>query len=149
MINTRIAYKNSDGGVSIVIPTPEFCKNNANSMAELLASSIHEGAIFEELKVDDIPTDRYFRNAWRLNGGIHTDMDCARGIHLDCLRKVRNEKLEELDVTFQRALESKDVAAQDSIAAKKQALRDMPNSVDLSALSEQELKNYLPDILSS
>jgi hypothetical protein len=149
MINTRIAYRNSEGGVSIVCPSPEFCANPESTMAKLLSRSVPEGAIFEELKAEDIPVDRYFRNAWRLNGGIHTDMDCARGIHLNCLRKVRNEKLLELDVTFQRALESKDVAAQDSIAAKKQALRDMPNSVDLSGLSEQELKNYLPDILSS
>jgi len=147
MINTRIAYKNTDGSVSIVCPAPEFAADPSNDMAKLLARSVPEGAIFEELQVGDVPTDRYFRNAWRLDAGIKTDMVHAQSIHLDELRKVRNKKLEELDITFQRALESKDTVNQDVIAAKKQALRDMPQTVVMGGLTEAELKNYMPEVL--
>lgn len=147
MINTRIAYTQEDGTVAIVIPTPEFISNGGDFDA-LVSSSVPKDASREVVDIDDIPTDRYFRNAWRLNNGIEIDIDKARAIHLNNLREIRNKKLESFDVPFQRALESKDVPKQDEIAAQKQALRDMPKSVDLSVLSAPEsLKAFMPDIL--
>ena len=146
-IDTRIAYKDVDGNVSVVCPTPEFI-NNGGTMAQFLERSLPDGVIFEELHKDDIPTDRYFRNAWRLDKGINVDVECVQKIHLDCLRKVRNEKLAELDIPFQRALEDKDTVMQDNIAAKKNALRDMPQNVDMSLLdTPDKIKAFMPDVL--
>ena len=147
MINKRIAYRNLEGGVSVLIPTPEFCANPANMIGTLIRT-LPLGVHFEVHDVNDIPTDRYFRNAWRLDKGINVDVECAKKIHLDCLRKVRNEKLVELDVPFQRALEDKDTVMQDNIAAKKNKLRDMPQDVDMSLLDTPEkIKAFVPDIL--
>tara|TARA_R110000850_G_scaffold32083_4_gene87912 strand:- start:1242 stop:1700 length:459 start_codon:yes stop_codon:yes gene_type:complete len=152
MINTRIAYTQEDGSVAIVCPSPEFIAQ-AGTIEKLARCSMPLGTHFEVLDVADIPTDRYFRNAWRLgeplSQSIETDMPAAREIHMDALRKLRNKKLEELDIPYTIAFERRNSGEQETIGIKKQALRDMPASVDLSSLSEQELKNYMPDILSS
>ena len=70
---------------------------------------------------------------------IKTDMEKAREIHKANIREARAPKLTELDVQFQRALETG--ASTTDIVAKKQALRDAPaNSSITSANSEAELK---------
>ena len=63
----------------------------------------------------------------------------AKEIHKEKIRIARAPKLAELDVEFQRALETG--ASTTDIVAKKQALRDAPaNSNITSANSEAELK---------
>ena len=70
---------------------------------------------------------------------IKTDMAKAKEIHKEKIRIARVPKLIELDVEFQRALETG--ASTTDIVAKKQALRDAPaNSNITSANSEAELK---------
>ena len=70
---------------------------------------------------------------------IKIDMEKAREIHKANIREARAPKLTELDVQFQRALETG--ASTTDIVAKKQALRDAPaNSIITSANSEAELK---------
>ena len=70
---------------------------------------------------------------------IKIDMEKAREIHKANIREARAPKLIELDVEFQRALETG--ASTTDIVAKKQALRDAPaNSSITSANSEAELK---------
>ena len=63
----------------------------------------------------------------------------AKEIHKEKIRIARAPKLIELDVEFQKALETG--ASTTDIVAKKQALRDAPaNSSITSANSEAELK---------
>ena len=63
----------------------------------------------------------------------------AREVHKDNIRTARTPKLQELDVEFQRALESG--ASTTDIVAKKQALRDAPaDSAIAAATTEDELK---------
>lgn len=70
---------------------------------------------------------------------IKIDMAKAREIHKTKIRDARAPLLAELDVQFQRALETG--ASTTDIVAKKQALRDAPaNSSITSANSEAELK---------
>ena len=70
---------------------------------------------------------------------IKIDMEKAREIHKANIREAMAPKLIELDVEFQRALETG--ASTTDIVAKKQALRDAPaNSSITSANSEAELK---------
>tara|TARA_R110000868_G_scaffold161317_1_gene391501 strand:+ start:8833 stop:9294 length:462 start_codon:yes stop_codon:yes gene_type:complete len=152
MINTRIAYTQEDGSVAIVMPTPEFCACPDSDVYKLAQKSMPLGTHFEVLDVADIPTDRYFRNAWRLGAPLSKSIDIdrphAERIHLDCLRKVRNQKLEELDLPFQFALESKDIMMQNNIASKKQALRDMPQNCNMDLLdTTDKIKAFVPDIL--
>jgi len=147
MINQRIAYRNLEGGVSVVSPTPEFCANPANTI-DMLLRTLPLGVHFEIHQAEDMPTDRYFRNAWKLDGGVSVDLVQAREIHMINLRVQRDEMLSELDVPFQRALEDKDTVMQDNIAAKKNALRDMPRNADMSSLETPEkIKEFMPDVL--
>ena len=70
---------------------------------------------------------------------ITTDMAKAREIHKGKIREARTPKLAELDIEFQRALETG--ADTSTIVAKKQSLRDAPAASGIStAASEADLK---------
>jgi len=76
---------------------------------------------------------------------IRINIDKAKAITLDRLRSERAPKLAALDVAFMRAVERGDLLEQASIAAQKQALRDVtktPLPDDLAVL-----KDFKPDIL--
>ena len=70
---------------------------------------------------------------------ITIDMAKAREIHKGKIREARIPKLAELDIEFQRALETG--ADTSTIVAKKQSLRDAPAASGIStAASEADLK---------
>ena len=76
---------------------------------------------------------------------IRINIDKAKAIKLDQFRAERAPKLAALDLAFMRAVEQGDTAKQASIAAEKQALRDItkqPLPDDVAAL-----KDFKPDIL--
>ena len=71
--------------------------------------------------------------------GFGVDMAKAREIHKNNIRRAREPKLAELDVEFQKALETG--ASTTDIVAKKQALRDAPaDSGITNATTTDELK---------
>jgi hypothetical protein len=61
-MNQRIIYPNDEGGVSILMPTPEYLEEH--TIEELAAKDVPEGKPFKIVDVTDIPTDRTFRDAW-------------------------------------------------------------------------------------
>ena len=63
-MNSRIIYPNDDGGVSIVIPAPEWLAKEGNTIEVLAQMRVPEGKPFKIVDVADIPSDRTFRNAW-------------------------------------------------------------------------------------
>ena len=63
---------------------------------------------------------------------INVNMTKARAIHLEEIRRVRNEELVKEDVTFMRAVEADDTDAQATIKTKKQTLRDLPATFDIT-----------------
>lgn len=76
---------------------------------------------------------------------IRINIDKAKAIKLDQLRAERAPKLAALDLAFMRAVERGDLLEQSSIAAQKQALRDVTKVAlpdDVAAL-----KDFIPDIL--
>ena len=71
--------------------------------------------------------------------GFGIDMAKAREIHRRNIRELRKEKLSELDVEFQKALETGSSTTE--IVAKKQALRDAPAASSIgSSTTTDELK---------
>tara|TARA_A100001515_G_scaffold103382_1_gene84026 strand:+ start:31 stop:291 length:261 start_codon:yes stop_codon:yes gene_type:complete len=68
--------------------------------------------------------------------GFGVDMAKAREIHKDNIRNARTPKLAELDVEFQKALETG--ASTTDIVAKKQALRDAPADSGIDAASDTD-----------
>ena len=70
--------------------------------------------------------------------GFGVDMAKAREIHKTNIRAARAEKFKELDIEFQRAIETNDTSTQASVAAKKQALRDAPADSAISSASDTD-----------
>ena len=128
---SKIIYTNSDGTVSIINPTGDV--NDA-------IKDVPSGLSYEIVEDSVIPTDRTFRNAWKQNSKtIETDMAKAREIHKNNIRNARTLKLAELDIEFQKALETS--SSTTDIVSKKQALRDAPaDSGIASADTEAKLK---------
>ena len=74
-----------------------------------------------------IPSDRHFRNAWKLSGSVMAeDMTAAKVIFKDKIREVRKPLLEAEDVAYMKALEADDASAKTASVAKKKKLRDAP-----------------------
>ena len=58
----RIIYKTEEGGVAVLIPTPDYLQDH--TVEELAAKDVPEGAKFEIVEDSDVPSDRTFRGAW-------------------------------------------------------------------------------------
>lgn len=57
-----IIYKNQEGGVSVMTPTPEYLLTH--TIEECAAKDVPSGEPFEIVDASEIPSDRTFRNAW-------------------------------------------------------------------------------------
>ena len=141
---SRIIYTNSDGTVSILQPIlTEINPNTGNpfTIEEIAGKDVPDGTSYEIVDDSVIPTDRSFRDAWKQNNKtIETDMAKAKEVHKTNIRNARTLKFAELDVEFQKALETS--SSTTDIVTKKQALRDAPaDSGITSATSEAELKS--------
>jgi len=68
--------------------------------------------------------------------GFGIDMAKAREIHKTNIRNARTPKLAELDIEFQKALETG--ASTTDIVAKKQALRDAPADSGIAAANDAD-----------
>jgi len=68
--------------------------------------------------------------------GFGVDMAKAREIHKNNIRVARTPKLQELDVEFQKALETG--ASTSDIVSKKQALRDAPADSGIAAANDTD-----------
>jgi len=60
----RIIYKQEDGGVAVLVPSPEYLQDH--TIEELAAKDVPANTPFEIIDTSDIPTDRTFRNAWEM-----------------------------------------------------------------------------------
>jgi hypothetical protein len=61
-MNQRIIYPIDNGGVAIIIPSPEYLAEH--TIEELAAKDVPAGKEYKIVDVADIPTDRTFRSAW-------------------------------------------------------------------------------------
>ena len=68
--------------------------------------------------------------------GFGVDMAKAREIHKTNIRNARTSKLAELDIEFQKALETG--ASTTDIVTKKQALRDAPADSEIAAANDTD-----------
>ena len=85
-----------------------------------------DGAVAEASTIT-MPSDRNFRDAWKLRGSVMAeDMTAAKVIFKDKIREVRKPLLEAEDVVYMKALEADDASAKTASVAKKKALRDAP-----------------------
>jgi hypothetical protein len=57
MQDQRVIFPNDEGGVSVIVPSPGVT-------LEQVLLAVPAGKPYKVVSVDDIPTDRTFRNAW-------------------------------------------------------------------------------------
>ena len=109
-------------------------------MPEVYIQDIN-GAVADASNVTT-PPDRYFREAWVLNGAVITeDLSVAKDIFRDKVREVRKPLLDAEDVVYMKALEADDASAKSASVARKQSLRDAPAATAItSATTIAELK---------
>lgn len=59
-MNQRIIYPTPDGGVAVIVPAPEC----GLSIEEIAAKDVPAGVPYKIVDVEEVPSDRTFRNAW-------------------------------------------------------------------------------------
>jgi hypothetical protein len=115
MSEHRIIYQNETGGVSIIIPTGEL------PIEEVAAKDVPEGVPYEIVSADDIPSDRYFRNAWVMGDCcIEHDLDKCKEIGHDRRRQQRAEEFKPYDDLIAKQIPGADAAEAE---AKRQEIR--------------------------
>jgi hypothetical protein len=68
-MNQRIIYPNDEGGVSVIVPSP----NCGLTIEQIAAKDVPAGKPYKIVDVADIPSDRTWRNAWTVNEADLTD----------------------------------------------------------------------------
>jgi hypothetical protein len=151
-----IVYTRPDGEISVCHPLisrddpPGFTIEEAvaRALSKDVPSTAITVAVIEKMA---LPADRSFRAAWRQRGqGVSVDIASARDIHLARLRLERDAKLAATDGLMARATERGDAAERSKLAARRQALRDMPAdaATALAAVETlEDLKAVRPAVL--
>ena len=67
----RIIYKTDEGGAAVIVPTDEALRSH--TIQEIAEKDVPAGKPFKIVSVDDIPSDRTFRNAWEADEADLTD----------------------------------------------------------------------------
>ena len=109
----RIIYQNETGGVSIIIPTESV---------ELALKDVPEGVPYEIVDEADIPSDRYFRNAWVMGDCcVEHDLDRCKEIGHDRRRQQRAEEFAPYDEVIMKQIPGADATAAEET---RQQIRD-------------------------
>ena len=102
----RIIYQNESGGVSVIIPTGEL------PIEEVAAKDVPEGVPYEIVDEADIPSDRYFRNAWVMGDCcVEHDLDKCKALGHDIRRQQRAEEFKPFDDIIAKQIPGADAAA--------------------------------------
>ena len=67
----RIIYQTDEGGVVVIVPTPEALERYG--IEAIALKDVPAGKPFKIVATEDIPADRTFRNAWEVDPSTLTD----------------------------------------------------------------------------
>jgi hypothetical protein len=95
-MNQRILYKTDEGGVAVIIPSDKALQSH--TIQEIAEKDVPAGKPYKIVSVDDIPSERIFRNAWEADeddltdgvGGEH-DMFITDPQHPDYVEPTSND----------------------------------------------------------
>jgi len=133
------------GGYGIPIDHPHHYVEDADQRAKLVTCC---GSDFRYAGMTDVDGRRSGEfGAWEMDtdGTPKVNMAKARGVHMDKIRVVRNKELAQEDINMLKAIEAGDASAQSTVATKKQTLRDIPQTFDLTTDTPAELKEKWPE----
>ena len=121
MTTSRIIFQSESGGVSVIVPT---------GSVELALKDVPAGVPYKIVSADDIPSDRYFRNAWVIgNGCIEHDLDQCRDIGHDIRRTMRSEEFQPFDEIIAKQIPGADAIAAEAARAQ---IRDKYAEIQLA-----------------
>ena len=121
-------------------------RTDEERLPEIIAQKVRPDTNYWVVESEDLPTDRYFRNAWQcVDGVVSVHMDTAKHIQMDRIRVMRDKELAKKDIEYMKALEADD-GSSTAIAVEKQTLRDIPQTFDLTTDNDtpEELKGKWP-----
>lgn len=67
----RIIYQTDEGGVAVIVPTPEALEQYG--IEAIALKDVPAGKPFKIVATEDIPSDRTFRGAWEVDPTTLTD----------------------------------------------------------------------------
>ena len=153
MTDKKIIFTDDDNKVIQLHPSPEYISqfdSEDQAIAAIIAKDIPENKRASAIVIDksQVP-NRKFRDAWKQeSSSVVEDMTKARAIHLDRIRVYRNAELVKEDIAFQRALEADSASDKAGVIAKKETLRNLPSTFNLSgATNGTELDALWPSEL--
>ena len=71
MSDKRIIYKNTDGSVSVIVPTPDALQSM--TIEQIAQKDVPTGLNYKIVNVSEISSDRTFRDAWTIDDAELTD----------------------------------------------------------------------------
>lgn len=150
MSNERVIFENPDKTVSILMPGKNYMETH--TINDVIAKDIPAGITrIVKTTADNITQDRLFRPAWKFTSdtddNLTIDMPKARTIHMERIRRKRNEELVKLDSEQLRHADNP--TELQKVKTEKQRLRNIPQTFDLSsAATPEQLKNLWPSKLT-
>jgi len=139
MTNQRIIFQNESGGVSVIIPTGEL------PIEEVAKKDVPVGVPYEIVDSLAIPSDRTFRNAWKLGDCcVEHDIDKCKELAHNMRRAKRAEEFAPHDEVIMKQIPGADAVEAE---AKRQEIRDkyaaVQDAID-AASTVDELLEVLP-----
>lgn len=154
MINKVIAYSNRDNLVILIFPAPKGQKTTETykeyikrTLDEIVPDAYKSSAII--VQETDLPGYGQFDTAYKIkDGAVVIDMPAAKEAHLIHILSVRDEKLPIVTNEEISAFLDGDEVKRAAAHAKKLALRDLENTIDMTGINTpKELSEYWPEIL--
>ena len=71
MNDKRIIYKRTDGGITIIVPTPDALQSM--TIEQIVQKDVPTGLKYKIVDVSEISSDRTFRDAWTIDDAELTD----------------------------------------------------------------------------
>ena len=138
MTTSRIIYQSESGGVAVIVPT---------GSVELALKDVPPGVPYEIVEATDIPSDRYFRDAWviGMDGCVEHDLDQCKSIGHDKRRAARTEAFAPFDEIIAKQIPGADALAAEAARAEirdKYAL--IQDAINVSE-TPNEIKSALKD----
>lgn len=159
-----IAYTANDGTTQIIYPAPDMFDPDSPTRQLLASQDITfetDDDVYNWIKTKDVPqdatniteidqsllpADRYFRDAWTVDGtSLTIDPVKALAIKIANLQAIATPLIDNLKSQFIDALMAADSAKQATITSQISQLNDIPNLTYPTDLNE--LQNYTPDII--
>jgi hypothetical protein len=119
----RIIYQTESGGVSVIIPAESV---------ELALKDVPEGVAYEIVDEADIPSDRFFRNAWTMGDCcIEHDLNRCKEIGHGIRRTQRAEEFKPFDEVIMKQIPGADaVVAEEARQAIREKYSDVQDAID-------------------